>query len=149
MGVHDPFDDPVMGHVIFDTKENEWQFRIPISGNAVRATIVPEDHDLPLAEQGLDESREFVTWIRDNEPSIRQHITDQMFDGWMNGWYDEEFDTVSTPDGFKDAISLSGFSVEDRIAILCYKDGELFGGHSIVLSVGAKGEYGYPPSIWG
>ena len=151
MCVHDPFDDPVMGSVTFYEKVNEWEFCIAIADKEVRGNIVPENHHRPLEEQGLNEIRESVAWIRDNEPSIRQYITTEMFEGWLSGWYDEEIDVVTTPEGFREAISLSGFSVlEDRVtSLLYYDDGGLFGGHSIVLSVGAGGRYEYPPNIWG
>jgi hypothetical protein len=150
LGVHDAFDDSVLGHVTFDEGHKEWKLAVVVGFREVPGSIVPEDHRLPLQEQGLEEIRECIAWVRDNELAIRQHITDEMFDGWLSGWYDEEFDTVVTPEGFQEAISLSGFSVlEDRVASLYYNDGELYGGHSIVLSVGAGGHYKYPPQIWG
>ncbi len=150
MEVHDPFDDPILGPVTFDQKAKEWLFTVTIAGREIDGRIVPEDESVPLEAQGLEEIRQCVVWIRDHEPSIREYITDQMFEGWQSGWYDEEIDTITTPDEFREAISLSGFSVlEDRIATLYYNDGGLFGEHCIVLSVGADGHYTYPPEIWG
>ena len=150
MGVHDPFDDSALGHVIFNEVEKEWKFTLLVAGREIRGGIAPEDANLPLQEQGLDEIRECVVWIRDHEPAIRQHITDEIFEGWMSGWYDEEIDTISTPEEFREAISLAGFNVlEDRVAELYYNDGGLFGGHWITLSVGAGGRFPYPPLIEG
>jgi hypothetical protein len=150
VGLHDPFDDPVLGRVTYHEGYKEWEFTIPIRGREVRGSVIPLDHRRPLHEQGLDEVRACVAWIRDNEPAIREYITDQMFDGWLSGWYDEEIDTVTTREGFREAIFLPGFSVlEDHVASLYYNDGGLFGGHSIVLSVGAGGCFKHPPNIWG
>jgi hypothetical protein len=150
LGAHDAFDDSVLGHVTFDDGHKEWKLAVVVAGREVRGSIVPEDHRLPLQEQGLEEIRACVAWIRDNELAIRQYITDEMFAGWLHRWYDEEIDTIATPEEFREAISLSGFSVlEDRVASLSYNDGDLFGGHSIVLSVGAGGQYKCSPSLWG
>jgi hypothetical protein len=150
VAVHDPFDDPVLGRVTYHEGHKEWEFTVVIHGREVRGSVVPLDSGRSLDEQGLDEVRVCVAWIRDNEPAIRDYITDQMFDGWLSGWYDEEIDTVTTRDGFRKAIYLPGFSVlEDHVASLYYNDGGLFGGHSIVLSVGAGGYFKHPPNIWG
>jgi hypothetical protein len=150
MGVHDPFDDLVLGRVTFDETHKEWKVTASVAGREVPGSITPEDSRLPLQEQGLHEIRQCVTWVRDNEPAIRQYIADQMFDGWLDTWYDEELDSVTTREGFREAISLSGFSVlEDRVASLFYNDGGLFGGLSIVLSVGADGHFKHSPEIWG
>ena len=150
MCVHDPLGDEVLGLVTFDECEKEWSFNVGIDGRDVRGSIVPGDHRHPLHEQRFDEIRECVSWIRDNEPAIRDYITDQMFDGWLDRWYDEEIHATATRDGFRDAISLSGIHVlEDRVASLAYDAGELFGGHFIVLSVGAGGRFKYPPDLWG
>jgi hypothetical protein len=150
MGVHDPFDDEVMGRVTFDEGHKEWQFVVTIAGSEVSGTINPKDCRLHLEEQGLDEISVCVRCVRDNEPHIRQYIADEMFEGWWSNWYDDEIDTVTTREGFREAIALSGISVlEDRRASLCYNDGGLFGGHAIVLSVGADGVFDSPPSLWG
>ena len=54
-------------------------------------------------------------------------------------------------EGFREAIHLPGFFVyeEERAATLCYDDGELFGGHGIVLTVAADGRYTQQPEIVG
>lgn len=149
-GVHDPFDDDVLGRVRFHDGHNEWEFTVPIRGRDVRGKIVPPHPNAPLSDQGLDEIRSCVAWIRDNEPAIRDYITAQMFDGWRSAWYDKDIDTITTPEEFRDAISLPGFSVlEDRVATLFYDDGGLFGGHAIVLSVAPGGRFTQPPVIWG
>ncbi|HWG44882.1 MAG TPA: hypothetical protein VN688_19065, partial [Gemmataceae bacterium] len=96
------------------------------AGRAIPGTIVPEDRRRPLFEQGLDEIRDCVRWVRENEPTIRQYIADEMFEGWLNGWYDEEIDTITTKDEFHAAISLSGINIlENCRASLCYNDANL------------------------
>jgi hypothetical protein len=73
-----------------------------------------------------------------------------MYEGWLSGWYDEEIDEVTPPERFREAISLAGLTImENRQALLCYNDANLFGGHAIVLSVGADGKFDYPPDILG
>ncbi len=151
MLAHEPFDDLVLGRVTWNGQHNEWRFTLTLSdGRAVNGAVVPEGNRLPLHRQGLGEIRDCVHWVRDNERAIRQYIADQMFPGWLSGWYDEEIDQIATKEEFREAITLAGISVlEDRRATLCYDDANLFGGHAIVLSVGADGRFDCPPSIWG
>jgi hypothetical protein len=151
MALLEPFDDEVLGPVIWDSGKGEWRFSITLSnGRTVHGGIVPYDDRVPLQDQGLNEIRDSVRWVRDNEPAIRASITERMFEGWKATWYDEEVDEITTPAEFREAISLRGISVlEDRKPTLYYDDANLFGGHAIVLSLNAQREIEHGPNIWG
>jgi hypothetical protein len=57
---------------------------------------------------------------------------------------------VTTKAGFQAAIQLTGLIIlEDRVATLCYNDGNLFGGHAIVLDVNSEGRFVDKPNLWG
>ena len=149
MPAHQSFDDPILGHVAWDDQRHGWQCH-PIlqSGKPIPCTIFPEDER--LTSKGLDELCRCVRWLQHNEPAVRERITAIMFQGWWEGWYDEEIDTVNTKEQFREAISLSGINVyEDWKADLIYNDGHLFGGHAIVLTIGPDGDFIYDPQIWG
>jgi hypothetical protein len=151
MSVHEPIDDEILGRLTWDADMGTWQFEVgPIAGRSIPGTIRPDDDRQPLNDQGLDEIRTCVQWIRANEPAIRSYIASKMFNNWRSNWYDEDDDAVATIDGFRDAISLASVSIlEDRKATLIYDDGDLFGGHAIVTTVGADGRFEHEPHIWG
>ena len=119
------------------------------SGASFGCSIIPEDYRVPLQEQGLDEIKTCIKWLANNEPQLRQRIADAMFDWWREAWYDDEIDTVSTPEEFADKISLDGVNVyEDRQAHVHYLDGNLMGEHGIVLTIDAAGQITDGPNIW-
>jgi hypothetical protein len=81
----DTFNDPVLGAVTWNAEGRAWQFECALpDGHTVRGSITPEDSQRPLADQGLVEMQRCVGWIRNNEPSIRAHIADEMFEGWRD-----------------------------------------------------------------
>ena len=67
----------------------------------------------------------------------------------MEAWYDPDIDEVTTPDGFRETIRLSGVNFyEDGKADMCYGDGGLLGGHGLSVKVGPGGvEHG--PDMFG
>jgi hypothetical protein len=70
--------------------------------------------------------------------------------GWLEGWYDEETDDVTTPEGFRARLSLAGINFDDdQEARLIYDDGGLFGGHGFSLRVNAAGEFVAGPDMFG
>jgi hypothetical protein len=149
--MHEPFDDPVLGRVEWNAKRKGWDFNAgPVAGRPIPASYDPADYRLPPTEHGWDGVRACVLWVRANEPSARAYLTEQLFDGWLSGWYDEEIDEVNSPEGFRDALSLSGINFyDDQEARLIYNDGGLFGGHGFSLQVNAAGQFVAGPDMFG
>lgn len=143
--------DDTLGPLAWNEQHSWWTFEVgPVAGRSIRGTIIPEDSRVPLARVRLDTVRACVVWIRGNEPAVRQFITNKAFDWWLDGWYDEEIDTVSTPDGFRETIRLGGVHFyENGKAEMCYEDGGLVGGHSLWVTVGPDGTIEDGPELFG
>jgi hypothetical protein len=143
--------DEILGSLTWDEQDSWWTFEVgPIAGRSIRGTIIPEDSRVPLAGVQLDTVRACVTWIRANEPAVREFITRESFDWWLGAWYDEEIDEVNTPEGFRETIRLGGVNFyEDGKARLCYEDGGLLGGHSLWVTVGPDGGFEHGPELFG
>jgi len=149
--MHDPFDDPVLGRVIWNAERNCWVFDAgPVTGRPIPASYDPADNHLPPSEQGWDGVRTCVRWVRTNEPDAREYMTRQLFERWMQDWYDEDVDDGMTPESFREKLHLSGINFyEDQEARLIYDDGGLFGGHGFSLQVNAAGEFVAGPDMFG
>jgi hypothetical protein len=77
-------------------------------------------------------------------------MTERLFQGWCEGWYHEEIDDVTSPEGFREQLLLAGINFyDDQEARLIYEDGGLFGGHGFSLQVNAVGEFVAGPDIFG
>jgi hypothetical protein len=143
--------DQVLGPLTWNDQHSWWTFEAgPIANRSVRGLIIPEDAQIPLARVRLENVRSCVSWIRANEPVIRDFITRQAFDWWKDGWHDEEIDEVNTPEGFRNTICLSGINFyEDGKASVCYADGGILGGHSLWVTVGPDGTFEHGPEMFG
>lgn len=149
--MYEPFEDPVLGRVTWNTERKCWDFDAgPVAGRPIPASYDPADIRLPPAEQGWDGVRACVRWVRANEPAARAYMTERLFRGWREGWYDEDIDDVTTPEGFREKLELSGINFyDDQEARLIYDDGGLFGGHGFSLQVNAAGEFVAGPDMFG
>jgi hypothetical protein len=149
--MHDPFDDPVLGRVEWNAERRCWHFDAgPVDGRPIPATYDPADDRLPPAQHGWDGVRACVQWVRANEPAVRAYMTERLFKGWREGWYDEEIDDLTSPEEFRDKLRLSGINFyDDQEGRLIYEDGGLFGGHGFSLRVNAAGQFVAGPDMFG
>ena len=143
--------DEILGPLRWDDQHSWWTFEVgPIAGRSIRGLIIPEDSRVPLARVQLDTVRACVTWIRANEPAVREFITRKSFNWWLDAWFDEEIDEINTPEEFCETIRLSGVNFyEDGKARMCYEDGGLLGGHSLWVRVGPDGTFEDGPEMVG
>ncbi len=147
----DPLDDPVLGHIVRDACGKHWLFNLLLpNGRTVPGVIVPEEDGAPLSGKALARVRERVGWVRDNEPSVRDHITRKMYDLWLRGWHHEKLDPITTREQFRERIWLAGLTcLDDNRLSLHYNDARLFGGRAIVQSINARGKFEGAPHLWG
>jgi hypothetical protein len=79
----EPIFDNVLGRLTWLENEGMWQFALKLSsGQEIDGNIDPEDADLPLQTQRLQQISALMSWVKDHEPQIRAHIAEKMFDGW-------------------------------------------------------------------
>ncbi len=150
MPEHAPYSDPTLGTATWDGVRGDWLFTLVLpSGAEAKGSIRPEDDRLHLSAPELEESRECVRWVRDNEPALRQYVADQMYE-MMLDWHDPEWGPALSKEEFRDKIDLTGVLVlEDHRASLIFSDAECFGGHAITFAVGADGRLDEEPYLWG
>jgi hypothetical protein len=146
-----PIDDEVLGRVTWDRRRGYWRFEVALpSGRVVPGTIASLDRSYPLPPPVLEEIRECVRWVRDNEPAVRRHVARELYEGWRNGMYEEEIEYVPPVEQFREAITLVGVNVyEDRKARAVYDAGNLFGGDWIEQAVGRGGAFDGEPELCG
>jgi hypothetical protein len=147
----EPIQDPVLGSITWEEADRWWRFDVgTFGGRKISGVMCPEPGWDPVSDPPLAQLRAIVSWIRANEPAIRAHITAEMFQWWLDAYYDPEIDDVTTPEGFREAISIAGLGYySDQSAQVIYDDGDLIGGHSITLHVGPNGEFSRGPDIVG
>ena len=141
----EPFDDPVLGHVEWNERFGHWFARIVLpDGAAVDFDIEDELNDvLPVA-------RAAFTFVSANEAALREQLAEQMLET-ANDWRlgREPIEPEITVASFAARVKLAGVSLADDGGFtLTYSDGEMFGGHAIVVSVGANRVMG-DPDLWG
>jgi hypothetical protein len=148
---HEPFDDPILGRVTWNPERESWEFGVAMpSGKTVSGIIDPEDDALLEREKGRAAIQKLVGWVVDHELTLRSRVAEALFPGWLEGWYDEEIDEVTTQEGFREAIQFDGLLIYDgHQATVFYSDGNLFGGHGIVTTIDSDGNFVHPPNIWG
>lgn len=79
MLVHPPFDDEVLGRVIWNAEDSCWNFDAgPVNSRSVPACYIPEDSQRPAAEHGWDGVRACLVWVRANEAKVRAHIVEKV-----------------------------------------------------------------------
>lgn len=130
-------DDPVLGRVTWDDNFDNWEARLELSaGSVVELSLKPGERS---DEATLAAGREVVVWVRKHEPAARRYAAGQMLDTHNDNWNDGKPITART---FTSRITLESVAVHpDGGLTLYYKDGELFAGHCIVVSVSRAREF--------
>ena len=151
MSKFEPINDPVLGLLEWNAESSQWKTQLQLpTGALFECSIHPDDHRIPLQLQGLEQIRSTIQWLRNNEPELRGRIAAAMFDWWLEGWYDEEIDTVTSKQEFAETISLAAVDVyEDLKHHVHYDDGDMIGGHGIILTIDSNGTITDGPNIWG
>jgi hypothetical protein len=127
-----PIEDAVLGRLTWDGRFNEWGARFAVTpGLLVEVCLTPagdEADDVTVAR-----GRDFVHWLRQNEPAARRFAAAELLDVFNGAWNDGE---PLSAQAFADRITLGTAGVTpDGGAVLYYEDGDLFAGHCVIVSV--------------
>lgn len=135
--------DGTLGPITWDEQHRWWRFKIALpDGRSVRGKILPETEGEFPDEQWLQLIRESVLWVQANEKELRYRVAEDMFDYWLQTYYDEEEDEVESPEEFAEEISISGINFhEQRPAEVWYDDAGLFGNHGIHVEIDTEGQF--------
>jgi hypothetical protein len=139
------------GLLMWQTTSGRWQGGMTLpSGREVKIIVSPEPQSPPPTEQWHETALRRIRWVRSHEPTILAAVADRMFDGWIAGWRDDEFDTITSKEQFTKELTVDGIILYERPSLeLIITAGNLFGGHSITFEVGEAGEILTEPNIFG
>lgn len=130
----EPFDDPVLGRLVWNERFNEWQGELVTpAGTRVEISVDCERGAVPTAV------REAFAWLSANEYALRVLLAEQMFE-MANDWRNENEEEI-TASSFAGRVTLDGASFgDDGQTHLTYYDGDMFGGHGIAATLTAERE---------
>ncbi|MBC8078113.1 MAG: DUF2262 domain-containing protein [Chloroflexales bacterium] len=130
-----PIDDAALGRLTWDDNFDLWDATIalpPASNVGVQIDLGTDQDDAAAIVTG----RAFVDWLRAHEPEARAYAASLMLDGYNSDWGDDE---QLTPAAFAERLTLEEIAVgSDGDATLYYNDGDLFGGHVVIVSLDAN-----------
>jgi hypothetical protein len=141
----EPFDDPTLGHLVWDATGNEWRAElVTTSGNKISISVDCDRDAVPTR------TRESFVWLRDNERALRDQLAERMLE-LANDWRlgREPLEPEITAESFAERVELCDASLgDDGAIILTYSDGEMFGRHAVVVNVSADRVMG-DADLWG
>ncbi|MBY0460780.1 MAG: DUF2262 domain-containing protein, partial [Gemmataceae bacterium] len=128
-----PIDDPVFGKLTWDDDLDQWDGRVELKpGLEVDCHLDPTDGQ---DEKIVGAGRKFVAWLRKKEPAARRYAASELLDTHNDGWNDGDPISART---FASRMTLETASLQsDGGAALYYRDGDLFWGHCIIVTVNA------------
>lgn len=135
----EPFDDPILGKVEWNTRFSQWFCRVVTSKNSTAEFTIEEGE---LGEM-LPTAREVYEWLCQNECTLRDELAGRMVE-LANQWRQENEQEI-TAATFAERVELTGAGLDGNGGLcLSYLDGDMFGGHLIVVNVSAEREMGEP-----
>jgi hypothetical protein len=125
----EPFDDPVLGRLVWNAEFNEWKCEwVTVEGARAEISVDCPRGAVPVA------MREAFAWLAANEYALRLQLAEQMLEG-ANDWRNED-EAEITAASFAGRVTLSGATFsEDGRASLTYYDGDIFGSHGIAATL--------------
>jgi hypothetical protein len=129
--------DEILGELVWNNEDECWSSQVEINpGHLVNVTIDPED-----AETGgvILIARRYFATLQQEEIKIRHLIADEMLNTYNNSWNDGE--NIGSQN-FIEQIKLEDIVFyASGVMQLFYHDGDLFGGHGIVVTTDEEGNY--------
>jgi hypothetical protein len=144
---------PVLGQVRWDLKLAQWEATVDLSpGQPVDFYLATRTLDLKSYSPVdlLDTGAEYLEWVRQVEPQVREFIADELLDLYNDNWRKAERD--GCPQGLPELTRTEFMRriVPDLIELdpegfssWYYKSGDLFLDHSITVAITASKEFRY------
>lgn len=139
---------PVLGKLTWTPHSGTWKFEAGrIDGRPVRGVLVPGPGFDPLGAAESARVRRTVDWALANDPAIRAHVADRMWDWWRTtGWAADP--DIATPADFARSLALELVRFEaGRDAYLVYADNGLVDHCGIRIYVGPDGQFTGGPMV--
>jgi len=125
-------EDAVLGSLKWDDNFDWWECELEL-----KSGLKADFHVEPGEDEGdtaaVTRGREFLQWLRENEHSARQFAASKLLDTHNDSW--NEADPTSAEE-FANRMTLESVGIDpDGSASMYYHDGDLFWGHTIIVSV--------------
>ncbi|MDZ7957127.1 MAG: DUF2262 domain-containing protein [Aulosira sp. DedQUE10] len=127
----------ILGELIWDSKLDWWSSQVEIyPGNIVNLSFDADDAETPTVIELVCHS---FTRLQEQEANLRRCAANQLLDLYNDSWNNgDEIDCQT----FMKLIKLAEVHINsDGNANLYYDDGELFGGHVIIVSIDCDGAF--------
>jgi hypothetical protein len=119
-------------------KSSDLELNSSLDVNLIFQGIEVEVLDGHYLENGqpTDEAIKYYTSIIENVNQLKSFVAAEMLDGYNENWLDEEIGNIDELK-FKELISLKSILIFNELgyALAYFDDGDLFGGHSIEISI--------------
>lgn len=129
--------DAVLGTFVFDARLRWYTgCHCSASGASYRIRVTPPDRRRPGPR--IEQARAIVAWVDEHRSEIARAAADALWPLWDGTWRQDDEDDVDR-EVFERRLSLRSISWDEgheagQFAI-SFDDGDLFGGHSIVVGV--------------
>ncbi|BAZ02272.1 hypothetical protein NIES37_62840 [Tolypothrix tenuis PCC 7101] len=120
----------ILGELVWNSKLQWWSNQVEIiPGNIVNLSVDIDDTEIPACHS--------FTRIQAQEINLRRFAANQLLERYNKHWNNgTEIDCLT----FIELIKLVSVHINtDGSADLFYDDGELFGGHTIIISIDCNG----------
>jgi hypothetical protein len=132
------FTDEILGLLTWNG-EYDWEFEIGLpDGRLIHVWSPPNSEMERPSGEWLDWLRACVSWVRANEPDLRQRVADQMFNWWVDRFGHD--DAVDNPEAFADRLYVTMINFpQDDPANIFYGSEPLLGSGLIWAKIDSDG----------
>lgn len=134
-------DDETLGTLTWNSELDWWEGRAELSPtHSIGLSITVEDEDAEAPSQAeIDQARRLLLRLREHEPEARLVAAEELLAIYNDEWNEDE---PLDEEEFMARLTLDDLSVApDGSAELFYQDDGLFAGHTVLVSLGADGNF--------
>ena len=135
-----PLQDKTFGTLTWDDTLDYWTGRAEIGGvGLVGISVDSEGSDDVAPSEAFENARRAYRAIREKEPAARDFAAEALLDMHNQAWNEGQATDEET---FVQKMILEDISfLPDGSAELFYNAGDLFGGHSIIVTLDEEGDF--------
>lgn len=132
-------EDEVLGPLTWDDQLDWWAGRAELApGHRIGLSLTVE-HEDPLSEAEIATARRVLLHLREHEPEARIVAAEELLDIYNAEWNEGE---PLDEEEFMSRLTLDDLNIApDGSAELFYRDDDLFAGHTVLVSIGADGNF--------
>jgi hypothetical protein len=133
--------DEVLGTLTWNDTLDWWEGRVelvPGHGIGLSLTVEEDEADAPAVAE-IAFARDLLARLREREPEARVVAAEELLEIYNEEWNDEE---PLSEEEFMSRLTLEDVNIApDGSAELYYQDDGLFAGHTVLVTVGADGNF--------